>query len=79
MGIATLCSAREAVLFAYGKKKADGVKEFLEGPVTAKCPPSYLRTMDNLTVALEPDSASRLDFNRLNDIYKNRELVVRHL
>ena len=74
MGIATLCSAKEAVLFAFGKKKADGVKEFLECVIDENCSPSYLRNMGNLVVALDNAAASGLDFGKLKEIYKDREL-----
>ncbi|MBS3098036.1 6-phosphogluconolactonase [Candidatus Woesearchaeota archaeon] len=74
MGIATLCSAKKGVLFAQGEKKADGVKELLECDIDENCPPSYIRDMDNLIVALDQGAASRLDFDKLREIYKDREL-----
>ena len=40
MGIATLCSARQVVLFAAGEKKAEGVRVMMEEPIGPSCPPS---------------------------------------
>lgn len=77
MGIATLCGARKAVLFATGEKKAEGVRLFFESPINENCPPAYLRNMDNLVVALDTASASKLDFGRLKEMYKDRELVIK--
>ena len=79
MGTKTLCSAKKAVLFASGNKKADGVKELLECAINTNCPPSYLRNMDNLTLALDQAAASRLDFVKLNEVYKSRELIIKKI
>jgi len=77
MGISTLCSAEQAILFAAGESKAEGLKKVLEGPITEQCPPSYLRNMNDLTLALDPAAASKLDLDRLKEMYQDRQLVVR--
>lgn len=79
MGIATLCSAKKAVLFASGEKKADGVKEFFECPIDKSCPPSYLRNMNHLIVALDKPSASKLDFGELKKMYQSRQLLINYV
>lgn len=77
MGIKTLCSAKKAVLFAFGDKKAAGVKEFLECEISENCPPSLLRNMDYLVAALDHAAASKLDFDKLKEIYKDRGTILR--
>lgn len=41
-------------------RKAPAVKQSLEGPVTPDCPASLLRTLDNVTLYLDLESASDL-------------------
>ena len=79
MGIATLRSADKAIIFAQGEKKAFGVRELLECTIGENCPPSYLRNMGNLVVALDNAAASGLDFGRLKEIYQDRELLVKNV
>ncbi len=43
-------------------RKADPVRAALTGPVSTACPASFLRTRDNVTLHLDPDSASLLEW-----------------
>lgn len=43
-------------------RKAEPVRVALTGPVSTACPASYLRTRDNVTLYLDPGSASLLEW-----------------
>lgn len=60
MGIETILSAREVLLIATGRKKAHAVAAALHGPVTPRCPASYLSLHPALTVILDRPAAARL-------------------
>ncbi len=78
MGIGTLTSARKGILLASGEGKADAIKSTLESAENAFCPPSYLRNMDNLIVALDKGAASKLSFDALRQMYSDRKLILRY-
>lgn len=44
-------------------RKAPAVKQSLEGPVTPDCPASLLRTLENVTLYLDLESASQLEIS----------------
>ena len=60
MGIKTVMNARSIILIATGKAKAKIVKEFVEGPVTTKCPASILQLHPFVEVYLDEEAASLL-------------------
>jgi glucosamine-6-phosphate deaminase len=60
MGIETILSAREILLVATGRKKAEAVAAAMQGPVSARCPASYLALHPALTVILDRSAAARL-------------------
>jgi glucosamine-6-phosphate deaminase len=60
MGIESILAAREILLVATGAAKAEAVAAALEGPVTARCPASFLTVHPALTVVLDRASASML-------------------
>ncbi len=60
MGIETILSARRIVLVATGPDKADAVAAALQGPVTTRCPASFLSLHLALTVILDRGAAQRL-------------------
>ncbi len=60
MGIKTVMNARSIILIATGKNKAKIVKEFIEGPVTTKCPASILQLHPFVEVYLDEEAASLL-------------------
>jgi glucosamine-6-phosphate deaminase len=60
MGIESILSAREILLVATGREKAKAVAEALHGPVTPRCPASFLSLHPALTVILDRSAAARL-------------------
>ncbi|MDO5441736.1 MAG: glucosamine-6-phosphate deaminase [Bacillota bacterium] len=60
MGIKTVMNARSIILIATGKSKAKIVKEFIEGPVTTKCPASILQLHPFVEIYLDEEAASLL-------------------
>ena len=61
MGVATILSAREILVLAFGKAKSDAVARSLNGPVTARVPGSLLQTVaGKVTWVLDEAAASAL-------------------
>jgi len=60
MGIGTIMEAKEIVLVALGKEKAEAVSRAVEGPVTASCPASALQLHPVAKVILDKDAARLL-------------------
>ena len=60
VGIETILSSRAIVLVAIGRAKAAAVAAALEGPVTPRCPASFLSLHPRLEVFLDRGAASRL-------------------
>ena len=60
MGIETILSAREILLVATGREKANAVAAALHGPVTPRCPASFLSLHPALTVILDRSAAQLL-------------------
>ena len=58
--IPALLRARTVLAIVPEARKAQPVKAALEGPVSPACPASTLRTRDNVSLHLDPDSASLL-------------------
>lgn len=60
MGIGTILEAKKILLIANGKKKADVVAAFIEGPVTSQITATALQLHTHVTVVLDEDAASML-------------------
>lgn len=60
MGPKSVMQAKEIVLFATGKKKAQIIKQAFFGPVTNDVPSSLLQTHPNLTIVLDKDAATEI-------------------
>ena len=60
--IPALLRARTVLAVVPEARKAAPVRAALAGPVSTACPASYLRTQDNVTLFLDPGSASLLDW-----------------
>jgi glucosamine-6-phosphate deaminase len=60
MGIETILSARAIPLVATGKEKAKAVAAALHGPLTPRCPASFLSLHPDLTVLLDRAAAAKL-------------------
>lgn len=59
-GLGTIMDARHLVLVAFGAGKADAVRDFVEGPVTASCPASLLQFHQRATVIIDEAAAAKL-------------------
>jgi len=64
MGIATVRSARRIVLLAWGRNKADIVKNTVEGKVSPQVPATYLQEHPNCTFVLDESASSELTRNK---------------
>ncbi len=60
--IPALFSAKWLTCVVPAKSKARAVEKTLRGKISADCPASILRTCDNATLYLDPDSAAKLKF-----------------
>ncbi|MDO5751886.1 glucosamine-6-phosphate deaminase [Arthrobacter sp.] len=60
-GLGTIMDARHLVLVAFGAGKADAVRDFVEGPVSAACPASILQFHQRATVIIDEAAASKLE------------------
>jgi glucosamine-6-phosphate deaminase len=60
MGIGTIMEARQILLLAFGKTKADAIAEAVEGPVTAMNPASVLQMHPVVKVVLDEGAAAKL-------------------
>lgn len=60
VGIETIQSSRAILLVAVGSGKAKAVAEALDGPVTPRCPASFLSLHPNLSVILDRPAGARL-------------------
>jgi len=67
-GRGTIMDARHVFLVATGAQKAQAVREFVEGPVSAICPASVLQFHPHATVLLDEAAASAL---KLADFYRH--------
>ena len=66
MGNANIMDAKKVVLMAFGEKKAQAIKEMIEGPVTEQVPASILQKHPDVTIIVDKAAAQELD-----DKYKN--------
>lgn len=60
MGIKQIVSAKKVILIATGDKKAEAVRNMVEGPVTAQVPASVLQEHDDVLIFLDEAAASLL-------------------
>ncbi|RYE21873.1 MAG: glucosamine-6-phosphate deaminase, partial [Sphingobacteriales bacterium] len=60
MGVGTIFKAREIILMAWNRKKANIVKKAVEGEVSADVPATYLQLSDKVEFILDADAASEL-------------------
>ncbi len=58
--IPMLCSARTMLCIVPERRKAQAVRDALQGPVSTSCPASILRQQSHCTLFLDADSASLL-------------------
>ena len=67
MGIATIMESRHCLLMANGAKKADAIRNMIEGPVSASCPASILQMHPRVPIILDEEASYLLTFK---DHYK---------
>ncbi len=60
MGIKQIVSAKKVILIATGEKKAEAVRNMIEGPVTAQVPASVLQEHNDVLIFLDEAAASLL-------------------
>jgi len=60
MGIGSIMKAREIIIIATGKEKAEAVKAMIKGNVDPMCPASVLQLHHKVTVFLDKEAASLL-------------------
>lgn len=60
MGLADIMEAKHILVASSGKRKAQAVKETLEGTISEDCPASILRTHPNVTFIMDEAAASLL-------------------
>jgi glucosamine-6-phosphate deaminase len=58
--IPMLCSAKRMLCIAPEKRKAEAIQATLQGPISTKCPASFLRRQVHATLFADLDSASLL-------------------
>ncbi|SFD35670.1 glucosamine-6-phosphate deaminase [Tropicimonas isoalkanivorans] len=68
MGVGTILAARECLLLATGRAKAQAVAAMIEGPVSAVCPASALQLHPHATIVLDREASGDL---RLTDYYQH--------
>lgn len=60
MGLADIMEADHIVVASSGTRKAQAVRDTLEGPISEACPASILRKHPNVTFIMDEDAASLL-------------------
>jgi glucosamine-6-phosphate deaminase len=60
MGIGTIMSAKQIVLIATGKEKAEAIKKTLNGEIDPMAPSSILRLHKNATILIDREAATLL-------------------
>jgi glucosamine-6-phosphate deaminase len=59
-GLTTICAAQRIVLLVLGERKAEALRDALEGPVDAACPASVLQTHPDAHVLADPAATALL-------------------
>jgi len=60
MGIETIIESNEIILLAFGKNKAEVIRNMIEGPISAELPASALHLHPNVKIFIDEDAASKL-------------------
>ena len=66
MGIKTILEAEQIIVMAWGEKKADMIKECVEGEVSEEVPGSFLQTHPNTKIILDASAASKLSTENIS-------------
>ena len=60
MGVGTIMEAKELILLANGKAKANAIKITVEGPITAMVPATIVQMHPKATLIVDEEAASEL-------------------
>lgn len=60
MGIASIMTAKQIILMAYGEKKAKIIRDMIKGPVTEDIPASILQKHKNVVLILDTEASKFL-------------------
>ena len=60
MGLGTIMEARQIILVASGRSKAEAIAEAVEGPLSASCPASVLQLHPNAKIIIDKEAARLL-------------------
>ena len=63
MGIGSILEAKELVLLATGKSKANAIKYLLNHHDDEACPATFLKSHPHFTLVLDPEAASKISLN----------------
>ena len=58
MGIASIMKSKKIILMAFGKNKANAIKQLMAGEVTTDCPATVLINHPDVIVIVDEDAAS---------------------
>lgn len=64
MGVSTILQSKRIVLMAWGKSKADIIKETVQGEKSSEIPATFLQNHNNTTFVLDQVAASELTRNK---------------
>ena len=73
MGIASIMQAKRIILLAWGEKKAEIIKETVEGNISSSIPATFLQKHENTTFVLDKDAAESL--TRIDTPWLVRDVV----
>lgn len=63
MGIGTILDAKNLLMLATGKSKADAIKYLMNHHDDPSCPATFLKSHSHFTLVLDPDAASKINLN----------------
>ncbi len=79
MGVGTIMESKKCLLLAFGHKKAEAVKQMIEGPICSDVPASILQMHPQTIVIIDEAAASKLkrkDYYKW--VYKNKPDWQKH-
>lgn len=76
MGVGTILEARRILLQSFGTKKAEAIRQAVEGPVSSFWPASALQLHPDVTFFLDADSASLLTMREYYRRVRENELEL---
>jgi len=76
MGVGTIMEARECMLLASGKNKAEAVQRCVEGPVSSECTSSALQLHPKVIIVLDEEASQNL---KRKDYYIYAERIASRL